>query len=242
MFLELFLTILVLLQAVDAQQQQQSTNPYATTPTPTNPPQTTTSQQPPQTQIPATTTTTTPPPATIIQTVPTTAATGTVDLGTLMTVLTPILAGIAGMFLKNRKDMDKKDKEVEQKTTGTIDQIIQQIYPLLQQNAQVANVTAKQEVKINEVTNLLYKVMGEEKANEIQGLPEIQQVNLLKDAIKTQILAEHYQQQLEQIPKTINTTTQTQPKVKKSTITTTSQNIQPKNETSITSTNPYASS
>jgi hypothetical protein len=242
MFLELFLTILVLLQAVDAKQQQQSTNPYATTPTPTNPPQTTTSQQPPQTQIPATTTTTTPPPATIIQTVPTTAATGTVDLGTLMTVLTPILAGIAGMFLKNRKDMDKKDKEVEQKTTGTIDQIIQQIYPLLQQNAQVANVTAKQEVKINEVTNLLYKVMGEEKANEIQGLPEIQQVNLLKDAIKTQILAEHYQQQLEQIPKTINTTTQTQPKVKKSTITTTSQNIQPKNETSITSTNPYASS
>ena len=57
----------------------------------------------------------TPQPQTIIQPQPVTAGQSTVDLGTLATVITPILAGIAGMFVKNRKDMEKKDEETKTK-------------------------------------------------------------------------------------------------------------------------------
>jgi hypothetical protein len=238
MLIEIFLMFLI--QGIDAQQQeQQSTNPYEIPSTTTITPQV---QQPaPQQQqvIPPSQQYVPQPPPTIIQTVPTTAPSATVDLGTLMTVLTPILAGIAGMFFKNRKDMDKKDKEVEQKTTSTIDQIVQSIIPMLQQNVKVAKVTANQEVKINEVSNLLYKVMGE-KANEIQGLPEIQQVNLLKDAIKSQIIAEQCQENLKNVKTTKPTATTTiatteNPNQQLPTVTNDS------DSSSNNSTNPYAS-
>src|SRR5688572_18923482 len=139
------------------------------------------------------TTATTVPAATIIQQVPVPAASGSVDLATLLGVLTPIIAGVAGMFVKQQKDMKKNDQNVEQKSTGIIEQFI---LPLLKQNSTAVNQTAKQDVKLNEVANLLYKVMGEQKANEITGLPEIQQVNLLKDQIRSEIMAEQYQQQL----------------------------------------------
>src|SRR5215216_2943477 len=153
----------------------QSTNPYETptvpNTTPTPPPVQTPQipqyyvppQQPtPQQQIPIL------PGQTYVQPIPTNAGGSSVDLGTLMTILTPVLGGIAGLFIKNRKDMEKSDKQVEQTTKQQIDQVLQKIYPALQQNAAVANQTAKQDVKLNEVTNLLYKIMGD-KANEIQG-------------------------------------------------------------------------
>src|SRR5688572_3693263 len=71
-------------------------------------------------------------PQTVIQTVPTTPAGSSVDLGTLLTVITPILGGIAGIFFKQQKDMKKNDQQVEQKTTGIIENMI---LPLLKQNS-----------------------------------------------------------------------------------------------------------
>lgn len=155
----------------------------ATTPTPTPTPQ-------PQT------TTTAP---TVIQTVPTTAPAASVDLGTLAAVLTPIVGAISAFFVKNRKDMEKKDDEVEQKSKQFIEQVMGRIYPLLQQNTVIANQTAKQDVKIKEISDLIFKVMGEE-ANKIQGMPEIKQENMLKDMVMSQISAQQYQHQVNQVP------------------------------------------
>lgn len=148
-----------------------------------------------------------PPAATIIQTVPTTAVSSSVDLGTLATTVTPIIAAIAGIWIKIQKDMKKKDEESVQKTASLIDTMI---VPALQQNAAVFNQTAKQEVKINQMANLVYKVMGE-KANEIEGLPEIQQVNLIKDEVTAQIMAQQYQQQVNQAAQITNQVATTTP-------------------------------
>ena len=91
-----------------------------------------------------------------------------------MTVITPILAGIAGIFVKNRKDMEKKDEEVKAETIKAIEQAI---LPKLKQIAPVAEQTAKQDVKISMLAEELYKIMAE-KSNEIHDKPEIQQQRL----------------------------------------------------------------
>jgi len=233
-FISIFAVMFVFFYQGAYSQQQQNTNPYETpTPPPSPPPPVQTPQyyvtpQLPQqqSQIPLVGG------QTYVQPVPTNAGGSSVDLGTLMTILTPVLGGIAGLFIKNRKDMEKSDKQVEQTTKQQIDQVLQKIYPALQQNAAVANQTAKQDVKLNEVTNLLYKIMGD-KANEIQGLPEIQQVNLLRDAIQSEMIAKQYQQQLQNIPTNTNVTTITP--------TTTNQNQKPATTTTPdNTTNPYS--
>lgn len=126
------------------------------------------------------------PAPTVIQTVPTTAPNSAVDLGTLATVVTPIIGAIAGIFIKNKKDMEKKDEQVKQ---TTIDMIQQAVMPTLKQITPVAEQTAKQDIKLKEFGELIYKIMGEE-ANKISGMPEIQQQKLLEDAVRSKILAE----------------------------------------------------
>jgi hypothetical protein len=148
-------------------------------------------------------TTTTPPttttvPPTIIQQVPTTSA-ATVDLTTLVGIITPILGGIAAMFFKQKKDIDKNDQLVDIKQKSMIEQMI---LPLLKQNANVVNQTATQDVKLNEAINLIYTTMGEQ-ANNITGLPAIQQQKLLEDQIRSKIMAEQYQAQLNQVEKKV---------------------------------------
>jgi hypothetical protein len=133
------------------------------------------------------------PPTTVFQqqptTIPTTAVTtsnATVDLGTLATVITPIIAGIAGIFVKQKKDMEKKDEEVKQETIKAIEQAI---IPKLKQIVPVAEQTAKQDVKINLLAEELYKIMAE-KANDIHDKPEIQQQKLIEDVVRSKMIAE----------------------------------------------------
>jgi len=148
--------------------------------------------------------TTTPPPApagTVIQQVPTTTSGATVDLTTLIGILTPILGGVAGMFFKQKKDMEKNDLTVEAKQKGMIENMI---LPLLKQNAQVVNQTATQDVKLNEAINLIYTTMGDN-ANNIQNMPAIQQAKLIEDQIRSKILAEQYQAQLQNVEKRVVT-------------------------------------
>jgi len=79
--------------------------------------------------------------------------------------------------------------------------------------------------------------MGD-KANEIQGLPEIQQVNLLRDAIQSEMIAKQYQQHIQNIPTTTNVTTTP---ATTSTTTTANQNQKPATTTTTTdTTNPYS--
>jgi hypothetical protein len=148
----------------------------ATTPTPTQTPQIQTQlpQQPPTTYIQQ------PQPALV------TPAQSTVDLGTLMTVITPILAGIAGIFVKNRKDMEKKTEETKADTIKTIQEAIA---PHLKQITPVAEQTAKQDVKIQQLAEEMYKLMAE-KANEIHDKPEIQQQKLIEDSVRSKMIAE----------------------------------------------------
>lgn len=129
-----------------------------------------------------------------------TTSNATVDLGTLAGIITPIIAGIAGIFIKNRKDMEKKDEEVKESTVKMIEDAI---IPKLKQIVPVAEQTAKQDVKINEIANLIYNIMGE-KANEITNMPEIQQQKLLEDAIRSKIIAEQINK--ENKPKTTTST------------------------------------
>ena len=119
-----------------------------------------------------------------------TPAQSTVDLGTLMTVITPILAGIAGIFVKNRKDMEKKTEETKAETIKAIEQAI---LPKLKQIAPVAEQTAKQDVKISMLAEELYKIMAE-KSNEIHDKPEIQQQRLIEDTVKSKMIAEQTKQ------------------------------------------------
>jgi hypothetical protein len=174
------LFVVIIVQPIFAQQASmvwdETSKSWISTPAPTTPPPTSTTQQQQ-----------TPPPTTI--TIPTTpVATGstTVDLGTLITVITPILAGIGGLFFKNQKDMDKKDEEVKQETIKAIEQAI---IPKLKQIIPVAEQTAKQDVKISMLAEELYKIMAD-KANEIHDKPEIQQNRLIEDAAKSKIIAE----------------------------------------------------
>jgi gas vesicle protein len=157
-------------------------------PPPVQPPQ----QQyiPPTIQQPTTTTT-----------IPITTSNATVDLGTLAGIITPIIGAIAGIFLKTKKDMEKKDEEVKQSTVNMIEQAI---IPKLQQIVPVAQQTAKQDTKINDIANLLYSIMGE-KANEITNMPEIQQQKLLEDSIRSKIIAEQISK--ENKPQTTKTST-----------------------------------
>lgn len=119
-----------------------------------------------------------------------TAGQSTVDLGTLATVITPILAGIAGIFIKNRKDMEKKDEEVKQETIKAIEAAI---IPKLKQITPVAEQTAKQSVQLNSLAEELYKVMAD-KANEIHDKPEIQQQKLIEDVVRSKMIAEQAKQ------------------------------------------------
>jgi hypothetical protein len=115
-----------------------------------------------------------------------TPAQSTVDLGTLMTVITPILAGIAGIFIKNRKDMEKKTEETKSETIKAIEAAI---VPKLKQITPVAEQTAKQSVQLNQLAEELYKLMAE-KADAIHDKPEIQQQHLIEDVVKSKIIAE----------------------------------------------------
>ena len=92
---------------------------------------------------------TSPPPPAVVPSIPVTTGSTTVDLGTLVTVITPIIAGIAGVFVKNRSDMEKKDEEVKAETIKAIEQAI---IPKLKQIIPVAEQSAKQDVKISHVS------------------------------------------------------------------------------------------
>lgn len=161
----------------------EATKSWVSAPAPVVTPTPTQTQQTPQPQVQQL-----PPqqPQTIIQPQPVTAAQSTVDLGTLMTVITPILAGIAGIFVKNRKDMEKKTEETKVETIKTIQEAIT---PHLKQITPVAEQTAKQDVKIQQLAEEMYKFMAE-KANEIHDKPEIKQQTLIEDAVKSKIIAE----------------------------------------------------
>jgi hypothetical protein len=174
-FIIFFLALLVPHADVLAQQASmvwdEATKSWISTPTIT-----TTAPQPQQVQQPTT----------YIQQQPVTAGQSTVDLGTLMTIITPILAGIAGIFVKNRKDMEKKTEETKQETIKTIQEAIS---PYLKQITPVAEQTAKQSVQLNQLADELYKVMAD-KANEIHDKPEIKQQTLIEDAVKSKMIAE----------------------------------------------------
>jgi hypothetical protein len=194
-FIILFLLVILLIPSTTTLAQQASmvwdekTKTWISTPTAPATPTITTQQPQPQT--------TTIPPQQTVTTIPVTAGASTVDLGTLMTVITPILAGIAGIFVKNRKDMEKKDEEVNKKVEKTAEEVKKQtieeiksaILPTLKQITPVAEATAKQDVKINQLAEELYKLMAE-KANEIHDKPEIQQQKLIEDAVRSKIVAE----------------------------------------------------
>lgn len=195
------LFVVIIIQPIYAQQASmvwdEATKSWISTPAPTTPPPTSTTQQqqiPQQQQQPQT----------YIQqqpVIPVTAGASTVDLGTLMTIMTPILAGIGGIFIKNKKDMDKKDEEVNKKVEQTAEQVKKQtieeikaaILPTLKQITPVAEQTAKQDVKINQLAEELYKLMAE-KANDIHDKPEIQQQKLIEDAVRSKIIAEQTKQ------------------------------------------------
>jgi hypothetical protein len=149
---------------------------------PTTPPTTATAppqpQQIPQAYIPPQ------------QQIPVTAGASTVDLGTLMTIITPILAGVGGLFVKNRKDMDKKDEEIKKETIKAIEEAI---IPKLKQITPVAEQTAKQDVKISMLAEELYKIMAE-KADTIHDKPEIQQQRLIEDVVKSKMIADQTKQ------------------------------------------------
>lgn len=159
-----------------------ATTPTTPTITTTTPTIATTPQQPQQVYQQPTTTTTIP----VV-----TPAQSTVDLGTLVTVVTPIIAGLAGIFVKNRKDMEKKDEEVKQ---DTIKAIQEAIAPKIKQITPVAEQTAKQSVQLNQLAEELYKMMAD-KANDIHDKPEIQQQNLIEDAVRSKMIAEQTKQQ-----------------------------------------------
>jgi hypothetical protein len=172
-FLILFIVIIV--QPIHAQQASmvwdETSKSWISTPTAPATPTITPQQQP---QI-------------IQQAVPAvTPAQSTVDLGTLMTVITPILAGIAGIFVKNRKDMEKKTEETKAETIKAIEAAI---VPKLKQITPVAEQTAKQSVQLNQLAEELYKLMAE-KANDIHDKPEIQQQHLIEDAVRSKMIAE----------------------------------------------------
>lgn len=132
----------------------------------------------------------TPPPTTVIQpaaaAAATTSSTATVDLQTLAGVVTPIIAGIITAFIKNRKDMEKKNEEVK---TETIKAIESALLPKIKQIVPIADATAKQDVKISQLAEELYKIMAD-KANEIHDKPEIQQLKLAEDVAKSQLIAQ----------------------------------------------------
>ena len=121
-----------------------------------------------------------------IANIPVTTGGSTVDFGTLITVITPLIAGITGIFIKNKRDMEKNLKEEKEDTIKSIEATI---LPKLKQITPVAEQTAKQDVKISQIADELYKMMAE-KANDIQGKPEIQQQKLLEDTIRSKIIAE----------------------------------------------------
>jgi hypothetical protein len=174
------LFVVILIQPIYAQQASmvwdETSKSWVSTPTaPATP--TITTPQPQQQQQPQI----------IQQAVPAvTPAQSTVDLGTLMTVITPILAGIAGVFVKNRKDMEKKTEEAKAETIKAIEQAI---VPKLKQITPVAEQTAKQSVQLNQLAEELYKLMAE-KANDIHDKPEIQQQHLIEDAVRSKMIAE----------------------------------------------------
>lgn len=177
-----FFSLLIFLQPVLAQsvvwdeKTKSWVSTTATAPAPTPQP------QPQQQPAPA---------PTVIQTVPTSAPNAAVDLGTLATVITPIIGGIAAIFMKNKKDMEKKDEQVKEETIKAIEQAI---LPKLKQITPVAEQTAKQSVQLNQLAEELYKVMAE-KANDIHDKPEIQQQKLIEDAVRSRIVAEQTKQQ-----------------------------------------------
>ena len=183
-----FILFLVLLVPTATLAQQASmvwdeaTKSWVSTPAPTVTPPTPTTTTQPQTQIPQTYVQQ-PQQAAVI---PVTAGASTVDLGTLATIITPILAGIAGMFVKNRKDMEKSKEEVK---AETIKEIQQALEPKIKQITPVAEQTAKQDVKIAQLAEEMYKIMAE-KANEIHDKPEIQQTKLIEDTVKSKMIAE----------------------------------------------------
>lgn len=183
MILESLFAILFLLQPVLAQQQveqpsviwDENTKSWVSAPATAS-----------VTATPTTSTTPAPAPATIIQTVPTPAPAAVVDLTTLTAVITPIIAAISGIFIKNRKDMEKNDEKTKEETIKAIEEAI---IPKLKQIVPVAEQTAKQDVKINQLAEELYKIMAD-KANEIHDKPEIQQQKLLEDAVRSKMIAE----------------------------------------------------
>jgi hypothetical protein len=188
-FLILFIVIIV--QPIYAQQASmvwdETSKSWVSTPTaPATPTITTPQPQQQQPQIIQQPTTTTVPTAAVV-----TPAQSTVDLGTLMTVITPILAGIAGVFVKNRKDMEKKTEETKSETIKAIEAAI---VPKLKQITPVAEQTAKQSVQLNQLAEELYKMMAE-KADTIHDKPEIQQQTLIEDAVKSKIIAEQTKQE-----------------------------------------------
>jgi hypothetical protein len=179
------LFVVILIQPIYAQQASmvwdETSKSWVSTPTaPATP--TITTPQPQQQQQPQI----------IQQAVPAvTPAQSTVDLGTLMTVITPILAGIAGVFVKNRKDMEKKTEEAKAETIKAIEQAI---VPKLKQITPVAEQTAKQSVQLNQLAEELYKLMAE-KADTIHDKPEIQQQHLIEDAVRSKMIAEQTKQE-----------------------------------------------
>jgi hypothetical protein len=179
------LFVVILIQPIYAQQASmvwdETSKSWVSTPTaPATP--TITTPQPQQQQQPQI----------IQQAVPAvTPAQSTVDLGTLMTVITPILAGIAGVFVKNRKDMEKKTEETKAETIKAIEAAI---VPKLKQITPVAEQTAKQSVQLNQLAEELYKLMAE-KADTIHDKPEIQQQHLIEDAVRSKMIAEQTKQE-----------------------------------------------
>lgn len=177
------LFVVILVQPIFAQQASmvwdEASKSWVSTPTTATAPPQPTATIPPVQQ----------PTTTYIQQ-PVTPGQSTVDLGTLVTVITPIIAGIAGIFVKQKKDMEKKDEEVK---ADTIKAIEQAILPKIKQITPVAEQTAKQDVKISQLAEELYKMMAE-KSNDIHDKPEIQQQKLIEDAVKSKMIAEQTKQ------------------------------------------------
>ena len=198
MLIESFFAILFILQPVFAQTQpsvvwDEKTQSWISTPaSPPAPNVQTVPSQPStmQTQIQPQQT-----PTTYVQ--PTPPASSPVDLGTMMTVIGPMFAAFTAWLAKKQSD-DKKDRariENEAKENDakiredTLKEIKAAILPSMKHIVPVAEQTAQLDEKINQLAEAFYELLPD-KANEIHDKPAIKKENLIKDTVKSKMIAE----------------------------------------------------
>lgn len=128
-------------------------------------------------------------------TTPAVAASAPVDVNTLIAALVP-LGGLAYAIMKKMSANMKNAKNESLKETANI--IETYILPALQQNSKFVEKTQVQDVKIEQLAEEVYKVMGN-KSNDIHDKPEIKQKQLIADAAIAQRDKEEYEKKVKEV-------------------------------------------